>query len=159
VYRPSEGTAKEMPQPPNTRGLFQGGVPTAEVTKYTCPVCGFLMDDEPAYSNICPCCGVEFGYEDSGVAYADLRDQWVEAGMPWWSTIDSPPERWNRLWQLALAFGRNYQFGQSPVLEKYSGTLMETSDKAITQGQFASMVQRIPVRSETAVMPFLYAAR
>ena len=42
--------------------------------EYVCRVCGYINDEitwekgiYPTY-NICPCCGVEFGYEDSDLA-------------------------------------------------------------------------------------------
>jgi hypothetical protein len=40
--------------------------------QYSCHVCGYSMLDEPPYDKygcatytICPCCGTEFGYDDS----------------------------------------------------------------------------------------------
>lgn len=58
-----------------------------------CRVCGYLSDLLPwgedgrsASFEICPCCGVEWGYEDSlpqGVrAY---RQEWLERGAPWFT--------------------------------------------------------------------------
>lgn len=56
-----------------------------------CRVCGYEL---PAYPwsdggsapsfELCPCCGVEFGYEDAtadGVRH--FRDRWLAAGSPW----------------------------------------------------------------------------
>jgi len=58
-------------------------------THFPCPICGFPDLDEPPYDSdgenpsfdICPCCGIEFGYEDCGRSHSELRvlDQaWYE---------------------------------------------------------------------------------
>jgi hypothetical protein len=67
-----------------------------------CPVCGFSGLDEPAYDahggasfGICPCCGVEFGYDDATRSHAALRSMWVERGMKWWSRSTPPPPDWD----------------------------------------------------------------
>ena len=69
---------------------------------YTCPVCGFEELDEPAYDsygyptfNICPCCGTEFGYDDAKKQHAQLRDNWINNGMTWWSVRNPPPYYWD----------------------------------------------------------------
>lgn len=59
--------------------------------KNYCRVCGYEPTDAPWGPDgtdpsweICPCCGVEFGYEDataSGVVR--FREQWLGAGAPW----------------------------------------------------------------------------
>jgi hypothetical protein len=66
-----------------------------------CRVCGLQQDqpwgedgETPSFS-ICPCCGVEFGYEDSlpeGVRA--FRKEWLGAGAPWFRPT-SKPENWN----------------------------------------------------------------
>lgn len=68
--------------------------------KYLCPVCGYPMDDPPSDYNICPSCGTEFGYHDSGTSHEELRRQWVNSGAEWWSPVDQPPERWDPYEQL-----------------------------------------------------------
>lgn len=68
----------------------------------TCPVCGFTGLDDfpydgtgcPSYT-ICPCCGTEFGYDDSAVAHRELRVRWKKGGMLWWSKRRSPPMGWD----------------------------------------------------------------
>jgi hypothetical protein len=57
--------------------------------KFCCPICFCAELQEPPLSSfeICPCCGVEFGYEDSvpergyGKAWQDrcieLRNEWL----------------------------------------------------------------------------------
>ncbi len=74
---------------------------------YVCPVCGFPGLDEPAYDShgcasfgICPCCGTEFGYDDSSRAHAELRAEWIRGGMPWWSRSREPPVAWDPAEQL-----------------------------------------------------------
>ncbi|WP_235591764.1 hypothetical protein [Pseudomonas syringae] len=74
---------------------------------YICPVCGYPDLDEPAYDsfgcasyNICPCCGVEFGYDDSTIAHFQLREKWISEGMQWWSKHQTKPDDWDPLKQL-----------------------------------------------------------
>jgi hypothetical protein len=62
-----------------------------------CPICGFPdVDayDEHGYATfeICPCCGIEFGYEDAAPSHSgrrarwiELRAQWIAGGKRWWS--------------------------------------------------------------------------
>ncbi len=90
---------------------------------WPCPVCGYLLTSvpwtEPAYSykslamfGICPCCGTQFGYTDTGGEgwpdelrriHRGLRGKWVSAGMPWRSSVTEPPEDWNPAAQLDAA--------------------------------------------------------
>lgn len=74
---------------------------------FSCLVCGYPELDEPPYDdhgcalyNICPCCGVEFGYDDSNALHSELREKWIATGMQWWSRNISPPTNWNPLHQL-----------------------------------------------------------
>jgi hypothetical protein len=73
--------------------------------QYTCPVCAHSQMPYPAdEGNICPCCGTEFGYDDTmGTTYRDLRDAWVARYAPWFSPIDGPPLMWDGVVQLILA--------------------------------------------------------
>ena len=64
---------------------------------YICPVCGYDGLEEPAYDvhgyssfEICPCCGVEFGYDDATRSHEDLRAEWLANGARWWSKRDKP---------------------------------------------------------------------
>lgn len=86
-------------------------------TTNTCPVCGFSELDEPAYDahgcasfQICPCCGVEFGYDDATRSHKELRAQWIQRGMPWWSTVMKPPIHWNPVAQLQTLESREKHF-------------------------------------------------
>jgi len=80
---------------------------------YICPVCGYDKLDEPPYDehgcssfDICPCCGVEFGYDDFATPHSVLRDKWVENGMIWWSPNTPPPAQWDAETQLASISGQ-----------------------------------------------------
>lgn len=80
-----------------------------------CPACGFPSLDEAPWSldgggseEICPSCGIQFGYDDfcGGDAeqrkrfYEDWRLRWVAEGMPWSSLGVSSPNGWNPAEQL-----------------------------------------------------------
>jgi hypothetical protein len=65
-----------------------------------CPVCGFAMRYPPRDWHICPSCGTEFGYEDVGRTFADLREQWLRSGPTWWSPVDPQPEHWDPIQQM-----------------------------------------------------------
>ena len=67
-----------------------------------CRVCGYLSDTapwgddgkSPTYE-ICPCCGVEYGYEDSSiVGIKKYREEWIAAGADW-KDKKSKPENWS----------------------------------------------------------------
>jgi hypothetical protein len=64
-----------------------------------CPVCG-LEQNEPPWGDdgknpsfdICDCCGVEFGYEDSTPeSIESYRKKWIAEGAKW----KRKPENWN----------------------------------------------------------------
>lgn len=81
-----------------------------------CPVCGYLLGflpwgpfGESASHEICPCCGIEFGYHDDALledpkdrqkVWDEWRKHWIEGGMKWWSKAREPPENWNPVVQL-----------------------------------------------------------
>lgn len=68
---------------------------------YTCPVCRYpAMRNPPCDFNICPCCGVEFGYEDANRSHEDLRAVWIESGRKWWSPVEAAPKDWDPASQL-----------------------------------------------------------
>lgn len=79
---------------------------------FPCPICGYELGEDrwkndcPTYA-ICSCCGIEFGYEDHGttkeeraVRHAELRREWIDRGMKWWSHSDVPPGNWDPRKQL-----------------------------------------------------------
>lgn len=70
-----------------------------------CPVCGYddLFDapwlNGSGSDEICPCCGIQFGYDDArshGLAvYERWRTRWISEGMKWFSTGGRPrPDGW-----------------------------------------------------------------
>jgi hypothetical protein len=79
--------------------------------EFLCPVCGWLLE-EPAWrgdsasDEICPSCGIQFGYQDAIVSprraeiHRAWREQWIIKGMPWSSVGQQPPENWNLREQL-----------------------------------------------------------
>lgn len=77
------------------------------LSTYICPVCKYDQLDEAPYDGygcatytICPCCGTEFGYDDSSKTHIELRDKWIKNGMKWWSLSVAPPSGWNPKKQL-----------------------------------------------------------
>lgn len=77
------------------------------MTKYNCKVCGLRMEDPPWGDDgkspnyeICPCCGVEFGYQDYTVeSTANFRRRWIDSGAEW-NEIKEKPDNWNLADQL-----------------------------------------------------------
>ena len=73
-----------------------------------CRVCGYLLDSPPWGDDgssptfeICPCCGVEFGYEDcTAQAAKNYRQGWIEEGAEWFEA-KLKPDDWNLHRQLA----------------------------------------------------------
>lgn len=63
-----------------------------------CRICGFGLKDPPWGTNgkdptweICPCCGVEFGYEDVTSESARLfRNAWIANGAKWFDAGEKP---------------------------------------------------------------------
>src|SRR5215471_10595632 len=84
--------------------------------RHPCPVCGFGLKYPPDDFNICPSCGVEFGYETAGRSFHDLRQEWVDAGAHWSSQVHHPPNNWNPWLQLNEAkLIYNAPFGEVQV--------------------------------------------
>jgi acyl carrier protein len=81
----------------------------AVVSENYCLVCGYDLGFPPwkggsASDEICPCCGIQFGYHDVAaegrtMVYRDWRYRWVSGGCSWWSKL-GPPQGWNPLEQL-----------------------------------------------------------
>jgi hypothetical protein len=70
---------------------------------HKCPVCFYpAMDSPPLDYMICPCCGTEFGLDDSEMTHDDLRILWVLKQCAWFSTFTNPPINWNPITQLGL---------------------------------------------------------
>ena len=71
-----------------------------------CPVCGFRMKYDAEDFRICPSCGTEFGYDDSGVSHAALRERWRLSGLKWWSPVEAQPTGWDPYLQLIGIYGQ-----------------------------------------------------
>ncbi len=84
-------------------------------THTLCPVCGHNLgfkqwEGDSASDEICPSCGIQFGYDDvtsaSGVEstreeiYQMWRKKWISEGMKWFSKGRPPPINWNTRQQL-----------------------------------------------------------
>jgi hypothetical protein len=61
------------------------------------------MDYPPRDFHICPSCGTEFGYHDSGRTYDYLRSLWIANGAQWWSRNRHAPPNWDAWEQLKEA--------------------------------------------------------
>lgn len=83
-----------------------------------CPVCGYKLDFVPWIDGVpademCPCCGIQFGYDDAcggnvanrELLYLQWRADWRSEGMPWKSKGISAPSGWNPARQLTDFIG------------------------------------------------------
>jgi hypothetical protein len=71
---------------------------------YQCPVCGYDKLTQPPESwYVCPCCGTEFELHDYDRTHAELRMEWIEKGLPWFSRAILPPKDWSPYAQLIEA--------------------------------------------------------
>ena len=73
---------------------------------YRCLVCGYgEMPHPPRAYNICPCCGIEYGFDDAFDSHQELRNEWLMHGARWFSNISPylPPVNWSAWDQLDLA--------------------------------------------------------
>ena len=71
---------------------------------YHCPVCGYSqMQFPPTDNNICPSCGIEFGYDDFSRTHQLLRNEWLARGAHWFSSTTYPPFLWNGFRQVVEA--------------------------------------------------------
>jgi transcriptional regulator with XRE-family HTH domain len=72
--------------------------------QYECPICGYdEMADAPEAGEICPCCGTQFDSEGFDCPYQELRSDWIDRYMPWFSRGRKPPKDWNPYRQLIIA--------------------------------------------------------
>ncbi len=81
--------------------------------KYSCPACAFDLDFLPwdglfPSDEICPCCGIQFGYDDAAGGdlykrrniYESWKNRWIREGMQWKSIGIPPPINWDPAKQL-----------------------------------------------------------
>ena len=71
-----------------------------------CYICGHELPAPPWSTQwifeYCPCCGGQFGYDDASTkAIASYRQQWLEAGAPWFKP-EKRPNDWSLKDQLAM---------------------------------------------------------
>jgi hypothetical protein len=73
---------------------------------FRCKMCAYdEMPAPPERHNICPCCGIEYGVDDSFASYDELRNDWLRNGAPWFSKVEPyvPQVDWNAWDQLDRA--------------------------------------------------------
>lgn len=83
--------------------------------KYICPACGYpnlkeqpWLDENTSSFEICPSCGIEFGYDDMAGGnvqdreefYRQWRERWIKSGMQWWDRSRLAPSEWDPKKQL-----------------------------------------------------------
>ena len=69
---------------------------------HNCRVCGLYIEDKPWGEDgrcptyeFCPCCGVEFGYQDYSLeSIREFRKNWLEKDARW-DDPKSKPSNWN----------------------------------------------------------------
>lgn len=81
--------------------------------RWVCPACGYgALEGEPwkgasPSDEICPSCGIQFGYDDFAGGdpshrleiYRMWREKWKAGGMRWWSKRQKPAD-WDPAAQL-----------------------------------------------------------
>jgi hypothetical protein len=75
-----------------------------KLSSYFCRICGHKQSEAPWGTDgrtptfdYCPCCGVEFGYQDCNLkAVRAFRENWLKKGAVW-----SEPEKLIKPWNLA----------------------------------------------------------
>ena len=87
-----------------------------------CRICGLFYPDffpwgeagkDPSH-DICDCCGIEFGYEDSTVDSCRVnRKAWIEKGADWFNP-EYRPKTWDLKTQLKNIPIEFYQLNQNP---------------------------------------------
>lgn len=85
--------------------------------EHLCPVCGYdcsianfvPWDNDSPSDEICPSCGIQFGYDDATggdskerfYIYRERRKKWIENGMMWYSANNVyKPNNWDPIKQL-----------------------------------------------------------
>lgn len=57
---------------------------------YKCPVCDWDMESPAKDYSICSQCGTELGYDDQVLTHAQLREEWIAKGRPFFFEEDAP---------------------------------------------------------------------
>ena len=77
---------------------------TSATELHECPVCGYgEMAEAPAEGAICPSCGTQFESEGYDLSPRELRSNWIDRYMPWFSRGILPPRNWSPYRQLIVA--------------------------------------------------------
>lgn len=77
-------------------------MPNDSAHAFACRVCGYIGSDPPWGEDgqvpsfaICPCCGVEWGYEDlTPLGASKFRERWLQSGASW-RDESARPSDWN----------------------------------------------------------------
>jgi len=95
-----------------------------------CPVCGYPeMTEPPKDYYICPCCGTEFGNDDSVFTYDELRRAWLANGAHWFSRATPPPHNWNPYEQL---FNADLGYGTNAISQEPKFSVVDLGVRHIT---------------------------
>lgn len=98
---------------PNYAGFVLDNEEPEKIITTPCLVCGYILNDypwdgdSPSY-DICPSCGIQFGYTDMAGGdkekrrelYKTWRERWIAGGMTWSSVGNLPPSNWDPKKQL-----------------------------------------------------------
>jgi hypothetical protein len=102
---------------------------------YPCPTCGYPFQSPWEDSDICPSCGTQFGYSDSGRTYAELRESWIRRGAQWHSRVYPVPPAWNPWSQLiqagykyAVPFKVNISLWEPIGVEQFCNLMQEPNE-------------------------------
>lgn len=85
-------------------------------SQHPCPACGYDLRFRPwtgdsASDEICPSCGIQFGYDDAAggdpngrpAIYSEWRRAWIRDGMKWQGRGIAEPAGWDPSLQLIRA--------------------------------------------------------
>jgi hypothetical protein len=99
-----------VPVPSAARSAVSPGAWIRLLARMTsCLACGYggldgpLWDGPSASDEICPCCGLHYGYDDASAGrgdatsefYVGWRARWILDGKPWFSSSRKPPAGWS----------------------------------------------------------------
>jgi hypothetical protein len=119
-----------------------------------CPVCGFVMEDGLWDFNICPSCGTEFGVNDRNATLEELRQEWIETGPTWQSTVIPQPENWNPIMQFIDVFTNQHpNFSGRVIMQFDEGNLkgMQTFELHLPKNRKRVRIKRRLSRPWTAL--------
>jgi len=108
-----------------------------------CRVCGYALGFAPWGENnsdptweICPCCGTEFGYEDSTIAgVQQARQRWIEGGARWFDNKAKPAN-----WDINLQL-KNMHWGELDVKMDSKNVEISTDSAFMRDGENAVLIK------------------